>query len=205
VVLISLGVGEGFFEGVKPLHSPTFPKRATLPSLVAKPNPGPPVPLLNLLTIMPNWGSLHDTQLKTNRRYVFSSSILVLSCLQDSRADYKPSQNAHCASAGALTEVAFSSKAILASLSASSDCKLGQTVHATNRIDLDLNSSRSSSKVEYLVYKVVMFDMCRAHSSHSVSSNTTTKALVDSSSLSVLSYLDLNSLLSRAAFQSNLS
>jgi hypothetical protein len=47
VVLISLGVGEGFSEGVKPLHSPTFPKRATLPSLAAKPYPGPLVPLLN--------------------------------------------------------------------------------------------------------------------------------------------------------------
>jgi hypothetical protein len=47
VVLISLGVGEGFYEGVKPLHSPTFPKRVTLPSLVAKPILGPLVPLLN--------------------------------------------------------------------------------------------------------------------------------------------------------------
>ena len=145
---------------------------------------------------MPNWGSLHDTQLKIDRRYVFSSLILILSCLQDSRADCKPSQSAHCAGAGALTELAFSSKAIPASLSASSDCKPGQTVHAPNRIDLDLNSSCSSSKVGYLVYKVVMFDMCRAHSSHSVSSDTSTEALADSSSLSVLSYLDLNSLLS---------
>jgi hypothetical protein len=47
VILISLGVVVGFSDGLKPLHSPTFPMRATLPSLVAKPNPGPQVPLLN--------------------------------------------------------------------------------------------------------------------------------------------------------------
>jgi hypothetical protein len=75
MILIILGVIDGFPDGFNPLHSPTFPKQATLPSLVAKPYPGPPVPLLNWLTIMPNWGSLHDTQLKTDQRYVFSSSI----------------------------------------------------------------------------------------------------------------------------------
>jgi hypothetical protein len=47
VILISLGVDVGFFDGLKPLHSPTFPKQVTLPSLVEKPNPGPPVPFLN--------------------------------------------------------------------------------------------------------------------------------------------------------------
>jgi hypothetical protein len=43
------------------------------------------------------------------------------------------------AGAGALTELAFSSKATLASLSASSVCKPGQMVHAPNKLDLDLN------------------------------------------------------------------
>jgi hypothetical protein len=37
-----------------------------------------------------------------------------LSCLQDLRVDYKPSQSAHCVGADALTKLAFSSKAILA-------------------------------------------------------------------------------------------
>jgi hypothetical protein len=39
-----------------------------------------------------------------------------------------------------------------------------------------------TSKVAYLVYKVVMFDICRAHSSHLVLLDTTIEALVDSSS-----------------------
>jgi hypothetical protein len=91
-------------------------------------------------------------------------------------------KSAHCAGVGALTELAFSSKVILAYLSTSLVYKTGQAVHTPNKLDLDLNSSHSSSKVAYLVYKVVMFDMCRAHSSHSVSSNTITKALADSSS-----------------------
>jgi hypothetical protein len=47
VILISLGVDEGFSDGFNPLHSPTFPKQTTFPSLLAKPNPGPPVSLLN--------------------------------------------------------------------------------------------------------------------------------------------------------------
>jgi hypothetical protein len=47
VVLMSLGVAEGFFDGFNPLHSPTFPKHTTLPSLAAKPNLGPPLHLLN--------------------------------------------------------------------------------------------------------------------------------------------------------------
>ena len=104
----------GVVEGFRPLHSPTLPKQTTLP-LAAKPNPIPLVPLLNWLTMMTNWGSLHDTQLKTDRRYVFSSSILVLSCLQDSTTDCKPSQSALYVGVGALTELDFSSRAILAS------------------------------------------------------------------------------------------
>ena len=78
-------------------------------------------------------------------------------------------------------------------LSASLVYKLEQEIHVPNKLDLDLNSSCSSSKVAYLVCKVVMLDMCRVHSSHSVSLDTTTETLVDSSSLSMLSYL--NSLL----------
>jgi hypothetical protein len=128
-----------------------------------------------------------------------------LSYLQDSRADYKPSQSTHCAGVDTLTELAFSSEAILVFFSTSSVCKLGQEIHTSNKLDLDLNLSRSSSKVTYLVYNVVMFDMCRAHPSNSVSLDTTTEALVDSSSLSVLSYLDLKSFLSREASLINVS
>jgi hypothetical protein len=47
VILIILGMEEGFSDGFHPLHSPTFPKQAAFPSLVAKPNPSLPVPLLN--------------------------------------------------------------------------------------------------------------------------------------------------------------
>jgi hypothetical protein len=47
VILISLGWVEGFSDGFNPLHSPTFPKQAASPSLAAKCNPSPPVPLLN--------------------------------------------------------------------------------------------------------------------------------------------------------------
>ena len=65
---------------------------------------------------------------------------------------------------GTLTELAFSSKAILASPSSSLVCKPGQAIHAPKKLDLDLNSSRLSRKVAYLVYKVVMFNMCRVHS-----------------------------------------
>jgi hypothetical protein len=36
-----------FYDEVKPLHLDTLPKRASLPSIAAKPNLGPPVPLLN--------------------------------------------------------------------------------------------------------------------------------------------------------------
>jgi hypothetical protein len=57
----------------------------------AKPNPGPPILRLNWLTIIPNWGSPHDTQLKMVRRYVFSSSVRILSCLQDSSSSTKAS------------------------------------------------------------------------------------------------------------------
>jgi hypothetical protein len=47
VILMNLGVPEGFSNGFNPLHLPTFLKHATLPSLAAKPNPRSPVPLLN--------------------------------------------------------------------------------------------------------------------------------------------------------------
>jgi hypothetical protein len=154
---------------------------------------------------MPNSGSLLDTHLKTDRRYVFSTLIRVLSCLQDSRDVCKPSQSAQYVGIRALTELAFSSKAILAFLSASSVYKPGQAVHAPNKLDLDLNSLHSPSKVAYLVCKVVMFHMCRAHSSHSLSLDTTTKALTDISFLSMLSYLNLKYFLSRATSLSNLS
>jgi hypothetical protein len=33
------GMAEGFYEGLKPLHSSTLPNRASLPALTAKPNP----------------------------------------------------------------------------------------------------------------------------------------------------------------------
>jgi hypothetical protein len=99
---------------------------------------------------------------------VISSSIQAISCLQDLRAYFKPSQIALYAGVGALTELDFSSRAILASLSASSVYRPGQSVHSPNKLDLDLNSPCSSIKVVYLVYKVVMFDMRRAHLSHPV-------------------------------------
>jgi hypothetical protein len=47
VLLISLGVAKGFSDGFNPLHSPTFPKQATFPSLAAKPSLDLLVPLLN--------------------------------------------------------------------------------------------------------------------------------------------------------------
>jgi hypothetical protein len=47
VSLTSLWVAKGFFEGFRPLHSPTLPKQTTLPSLAEKPNPRSLVPLLN--------------------------------------------------------------------------------------------------------------------------------------------------------------
>jgi hypothetical protein len=97
---------------------------------------------------------------------VFSSSILVLFYLQDSKADFNPSQSAYYTGADALTELAFPSEAIILFFSASSACKPGQAVHSPNKVDLDLNSSCSSSRVAYLVCNVVMFDMCRAHPSH---------------------------------------
>jgi hypothetical protein len=147
---------------------------------------------------------VHDTKLKANQRHVFSYSILVLLCLQDSRADYKPSQSAHYAGVDALTELAFSSEAILAFLSACSVYKIGQAVHTPNKLDLDLNWSRSSSSVAYLVYNVVMFDICRAHLSHSVSSDTTREDVADSRSLSVLLYLLLKSFISQAGSLRNL-
>ena len=46
--------------------------------------------------------SLHDTQLKMVRKYVFSSSDFILSCLQDSSSSTKPSQRAHLPSLGYL-------------------------------------------------------------------------------------------------------
>jgi hypothetical protein len=49
-----LGAAGCFSKDVKPLHSPTFPKQASLLALVAKPNPGSLVPLLIRLIIMPN-------------------------------------------------------------------------------------------------------------------------------------------------------
>jgi hypothetical protein len=47
VILIILGVGVDFSDGFKALHSPTILEPVTLPSLVAKPNLGLPVPHLN--------------------------------------------------------------------------------------------------------------------------------------------------------------
>jgi hypothetical protein len=66
VILISLGGAKGFSKGFNPLHSPSLPTKTSLPVIESKPILGPPLPLLNWLTTMPNWGSLHDTQLKIN-------------------------------------------------------------------------------------------------------------------------------------------
>jgi hypothetical protein len=58
--LDKFGVAKGLFGGFRPLHSPTLPKQATLPSLAAKLNPSPPAPLLHWLTIMP-YGAHYTT------------------------------------------------------------------------------------------------------------------------------------------------
>jgi hypothetical protein len=205
MILISLGVAEGFSDGFNPLHSPTLPSWALFLDLEANPILGPQVPLLKWLATIPNWDHCTTPNSRPNEGLCFLPRSRSLLCLQDLRADCKPSQSEHYAGAGTLTELAFSSKAILAFLFASSVYKPGQTVHAPNKLDIDLNSPCSSSKVAYLVCKVVMFDLCRAHSSHYVLSDTTTEALADSSYLSVLSYLKLKSFFTWAASLSNLS
>jgi hypothetical protein len=86
-----------------------------------------------------------------HQRYVLSSSVLILSCLQDSSSSTKLSQHAHLAAV--LLELAFSSKEILATFSVSSDCKPKQDLHAPNKLDIDFNSSFSSSKEAYLHFK----------------------------------------------------
>jgi hypothetical protein len=53
----------------------------------------------------------------------------------------------------------ISNEAILAFLSDGLVRKLGQAVNASNKLDLDHNSSHSSSRVAYVVCKVSIFDM----------------------------------------------
>jgi hypothetical protein len=89
------------------------------------------------------------------------------------QADCKPSQRAR---ADALTKLAFSNEAIVVLFYAYLVYKPGQAVHAPKKLDLDLNSSHSSSRMAYLICNVVMFDMCRTHSSHSISLDTMIEA-----------------------------
>src|SRR5579859_7250541 len=151
---------------------------------------------------MPNCGSLLDTQLKMERRYVFSSPTLIFSCRQLVTSNSKASHFKHLASV--LSELAFSSKASLAPFSANSERKLGHDLQAPNTRGLALISSSSSIKVAYLVWRVAKLDIWTAHSSQSVSSDTWTLDLANSSSLKALSHFSLNSFRSLHARLSNL-